>query len=75
MANRDRIIIGASAGGVQVLTKLIENLQADLPAAVFIVLHITARGRRIVERARTTNNFRAIAAFEKRAHHPKHTAR
>ena len=44
MANRDRIVIGASAGGVQALSTLVENLPADLPAAVFIVLHIPARG-------------------------------
>jgi len=42
MATRDIIVIGASAGGVQALTKLVTNLPADLPAAVFIVLHISA---------------------------------
>jgi two-component system chemotaxis response regulator CheB len=42
MATRDIIVIGASAGGVQALTKLVTNLSADLPAAVFIVLHVSA---------------------------------
>jgi two-component system chemotaxis response regulator CheB len=42
MATRDTIVIGASAGGVQVLTKLVADLPRDLPAAVFIVLHIPA---------------------------------
>src|ERR1041384_237515 len=42
MATRDIIVIGASAGGVQALTKLVANLPGDLPAAVFIVLHISA---------------------------------
>jgi two-component system, chemotaxis family, protein-glutamate methylesterase/glutaminase len=42
MATRDTIVIGASAGGVQALTKLVAELPADLPAAVFIVLHIPA---------------------------------
>jgi len=42
MAMRDTIVIGASAGGVQALTKLISDLPAKLPAAVFIVLHIPA---------------------------------
>jgi two-component system chemotaxis response regulator CheB len=42
MATHDTIVIGASAGGVQVLTKLVEDLPRDLPAAVFIVLHIRA---------------------------------
>lgn len=42
MATRDVIVIGASAGGVQALTKLVTNFRADLPAAVFIVLHVSA---------------------------------
>jgi two-component system chemotaxis response regulator CheB len=42
MATRDIIVIGASAGGVQALSKLVQDLPADLPAAVFIVLHIPA---------------------------------
>jgi len=40
MATHDTIVVGASAGGVQALTKLLAGLPADLPAAVFIVLHI-----------------------------------
>src|SRR6185503_3296790 len=40
MATRDTIVIGASAGGVQALYKLVSALPPDLPAAVFIVLHI-----------------------------------
>lgn len=40
MANRDVIVIGASAGGVQALMTLVAALPRDLPAAVFIVLHI-----------------------------------
>ena len=42
MATRDTIVIGASAGGVQALSKLVSQLPADLPAAAFIVLHIPA---------------------------------
>lgn len=41
MATRDTIVIGASAGGVQALITLVADLPADLPAAVFIVLHIS----------------------------------
>lgn len=40
MATRDLIVIGASAGGVQALSQLVANLPGDLPAAVFIVLHV-----------------------------------
>lgn len=42
MATRDTIVIGASAGGVQALSTLVGGLAANLPAAVFIVLHIGA---------------------------------
>ena len=42
MATRDTIVIGASAGGVQALCALVAALPANLPAAVFIVLHISA---------------------------------
>lgn len=40
MAKHDIIAIGASIGGVEVLTKLARGLPADLPAALFVVLHI-----------------------------------
>ncbi|HET8782066.1 MAG TPA: chemotaxis protein CheB [Pyrinomonadaceae bacterium] len=40
MATHDTIVIGASAGGVQALSTLVSDLPAELPAAVFIVLHI-----------------------------------
>jgi two-component system chemotaxis response regulator CheB len=37
MANHDIITIGASAGGVEALIKLVAGLPVDLPASVFIV--------------------------------------
>lgn len=40
MATPDIIVIGASAGGVQALLTLVAKLPADLPAAVFLVLHV-----------------------------------
>jgi two-component system chemotaxis response regulator CheB len=40
MAKRDIVVIGASRGGFQGLKVLVGQLPADLPAAVFVVLHI-----------------------------------
>lgn len=42
MPNRDTIVIGASAGGVQALRELVAEFHPNLPAAIFIVLHIPA---------------------------------
>lgn len=42
MAISDIIVIGASAGGVEAVKHLVSGLSPDLPAAVFIVLHIGA---------------------------------
>lgn len=40
MQGHDVVVIGASAGGVEAIGRLIRRLPADLPAAVFVVLHI-----------------------------------
>jgi two-component system, chemotaxis family, protein-glutamate methylesterase/glutaminase len=39
-APRDLVVIGASAGGVQTLRRVVADLPAELPATVCIVLHI-----------------------------------
>lgn len=44
MTGRNIIVIGASAGGVDALPKLMAGLPANLPASVFIVLHISPQG-------------------------------
>ncbi len=44
MPRRDIIVIGASAGGVQVLADLIGALPPTLPASVFIVMHLAPHG-------------------------------
>ena len=45
MPNHDIITIGASAGGVEALIKLVAGLPADLPASVFIVQHTAPQSR------------------------------
>jgi two-component system chemotaxis response regulator CheB len=55
MAPRRLIVIGASAGGVEALTKLVHDMRSDIPAALFITLHFpstaTSALARILKRA------------------------
>jgi two-component system chemotaxis response regulator CheB len=44
MPGHDIVVIGASAGGVEALRELTRGLPPDLPAAVFIVLHVPPSG-------------------------------
>lgn len=45
MPGHDVIVIGASAGGIEALTRLVARLPADLPAAVLVVVHIPGYAR------------------------------
>jgi two-component system, chemotaxis family, protein-glutamate methylesterase/glutaminase len=44
MDNRDIIVIGGSSGATTPLKQILGRLPVDLPAAVFVVLHIPAQG-------------------------------
>ena len=46
----DIIVIGASAGGVEALQLLLRELPRDLPAAVFVVLHVSPKGEGLLPR-------------------------
>jgi two-component system chemotaxis response regulator CheB len=64
MAGHDIIVIGASAGGVTALQRLLEDLPGDLGAALFVVLHLSAGAKsalpRILGRASTLPVIEAV---------------
>jgi two-component system chemotaxis response regulator CheB len=48
--SRDIVVVAASAGGLHPLRTLLQGLPVDLPAAVFVVLHIPITGGRALPR-------------------------
>lgn len=48
MPGHDIIVVGASAGGVEALSQLVAGLPENLPAAIFIVVHIPAHSKSLL---------------------------
>ncbi|HEY0789892.1 MAG TPA: chemotaxis protein CheB [Chthoniobacterales bacterium] len=62
--SRDIVVIGASAGGVEALQKLVAGLPARLPAAIFIVLHTRADGPNLLPQILQRHSALEIASTE-----------
>ena len=63
--NRDTIVIGASAGGVEALPKVIAGLTEHLDAAVFVTMHMSARNPGfLAERLNRVGNLPAAQAVD-----------
>jgi two-component system chemotaxis response regulator CheB len=45
LEHREIIVIGGSSGGLETLLEIVPQLPKDLPAAIFIVIHVPAQGR------------------------------
>jgi two-component system chemotaxis response regulator CheB len=61
--HRDIVVIGASSGGVAALLALAAKLPADLPAALFIVVHMAASHRSMLPDLLTSRSkLRAVHA-------------
>ncbi|HWG20613.1 MAG TPA: chemotaxis protein CheB [Terracidiphilus sp.] len=45
MADRDIVVIGGSAGSIGAIEEIVQSLPPDLDAAIFVVIHLSPRGR------------------------------
>src|SRR3954462_13686796 len=66
MSGRDIIVIGTSAGGSEALTPLIRLLPPALPAALFVVQHMSPEsyGDVLLHRLSQTNTFPCTMAVD-----------
>lgn len=65
MPPRHIIVIGASAGGVEALNRLVPDLTSDIPAAIFVTLHFPPAGSSALPRIlQRSGSLRAVHATD-----------
>lgn len=73
MAHHDIVVIGASAGGVEALTRLVRDLPAGLPASLFVVCHFPQSHRSVLpEILSRAGPLLATHAIDGETFHPGH---
>jgi two-component system chemotaxis response regulator CheB len=53
MSNRDIVVIGTSAGGVEALMSLAKSFEPDFPAAILITIHLPLQPRSVLDQILT----------------------
>jgi two-component system, chemotaxis family, protein-glutamate methylesterase/glutaminase len=53
MANRDVLVVGTSAGGVEALRYIVQRLPRELPASVLVTIHLPSRAQSALDKILT----------------------
>jgi two-component system, chemotaxis family, protein-glutamate methylesterase/glutaminase len=64
VAVQDIIVVGASAGGVEALQELVSGLPAEIPAAIFVVLHLGSGESQLPSILSDAGTLPATSAFD-----------
>ena len=73
MARRDIVVVGASAGGVSALDRLVSALPEDFAASLFVVMHLKPDGRsQLVEILQRNSRLRIVRAEDGAPIRPGH---
>ena len=55
MPSHDILVIGASAGGVEALSELVKGFPRDIPASIFVVIHLPAHSTSVLPKILARN--------------------